>query len=43
LPMRPYFFAGGATILLAAAYLEWFAARERRSLRALGRLDEFED
>jgi hypothetical protein len=43
LPMRPYFFAGGVTILLAAAYLEWFAARERRSLRALGRLDQFED
>jgi drug/metabolite transporter (DMT)-like permease len=43
LPMRPYFFAGGVTILLATAYLEWFAARERRSLRALGRLDEFGD
>jgi MFS family permease len=43
LPMRPYFFAGGVTILLAAAYLEWFAARERHSLRALARLDEFKD
>jgi hypothetical protein len=43
LPMGPYFFAGGVTILLAAAYLEWFAARERRSLRDLGRLDEFGD
>jgi hypothetical protein len=43
LPMRPYFFGGAVTILLAAAYLEWFAARERRSRRALVRLDQFED
>jgi drug/metabolite transporter (DMT)-like permease len=43
LPMRPYFFAGGVTILMAAAYLKWFAVRERHSLRALGRLDEFKD
>ena len=43
LPMGPYFFGGGVTILLAAAYLEWFAARERHSLRDLGRLNEFED
>jgi hypothetical protein len=43
LPMGPYFFGGAVTILLAAAYLEWFAARERRSLRDLGRLDEFGD
>jgi hypothetical protein len=43
LPMRPYFFGVGVTIVLAAAYLEWFAARERRSLRDLGRLDEFGD
>jgi hypothetical protein len=41
LTMRPYFFGGVVTILLAAAYLEWFAYRERRSLRDLGRLDEF--
>jgi hypothetical protein len=37
LPMRPYFFAGAVTILLAAAYLEWFAARERHNLRAIWR------
>ena len=43
LPMGPYFFGGGVTILLAAAYLEWFAAWERRSLRDLRRLEEFED
>ncbi len=43
IPMGPYFFGGGVTILLAAAYLEWFAARERRSLRDLRRLEEFED
>jgi drug/metabolite transporter (DMT)-like permease len=41
LPMGPYFFGGAVTILLAAAYLEWFAARERRNLRDLARLDEF--
>jgi len=43
LPTRPYFFAGAATILMAAAYLEWFAVRERRNLRDLRRLEEFED
>lgn len=43
LQMRPYFFGGAVTILLAAAYLEWFAARERRSLLDLGRLDQLED
>jgi hypothetical protein len=43
LPMGPYFFGGGVTIVLAAAYLEWFAARERRSLRDLARLDELGD
>jgi hypothetical protein len=41
LPMGRYFFGGAATILLAAAYLEWFAARERRNLRDLARLDDF--
>jgi drug/metabolite transporter (DMT)-like permease len=43
LPIRPYLFAGAVTILLATVYLEWFAARERRTLRALGRLDQLED
>jgi hypothetical protein len=43
LPMGPYFFGVAVTILLAAGYLEWFAARERRSLRDLARLDEFGD
>jgi hypothetical protein len=43
LPLRPYFFGGAVTILLATAYLEWFARRERRSLRDLARLREFED
>jgi len=31
------------TIVLAAADLEWFAARERQSLRDLARLDELGD
>ncbi len=43
LPLRPYFFGGVVTILLAAAYLEWFAHRERRGLRGLARLDQFEE
>jgi len=43
LPIRPYFFGGAVTILVAAAYLEWFALRERRSLRDLERLDQFQD
>jgi hypothetical protein len=43
LPIGPYFFGGAVTILLAAAYLEWFAVRERRNRRDLARLDEFED
>jgi hypothetical protein len=42
LPIRPYFFGGAITILLAAAYLEWFAFRERRSRQDLARLDEFD-
>jgi len=43
LPMGPYFFGGAVTILLAVAYLEWFALRERRCLLDLGRLDQLED
>lgn len=42
LPMRPYFFGGALTILLAAAYLEWFAFRERHTRRDLARLDQFD-
>jgi hypothetical protein len=43
LPMGAYFFGGAVTILLAAAYLEWFAFRERRILRDLERLDQLKD
>jgi hypothetical protein len=43
LPLRPYFFGVAVTIVMAAAYLEWFAFRERRTLRDLQRLDEFDD
>jgi hypothetical protein len=42
LPMGPYFIGFAATILLAALYLEWFARRERRSIRELRRLDQFD-
>ena len=41
LPLRPYFFGGAITILLAAAYLEWFAFRDRRIRRDLARLEQF--
>jgi dolichol kinase len=43
LPMGPYFFGGGMTIVLAAAWLEWFKLRERRTAGELARLDEFVD
>jgi hypothetical protein len=43
LPMRPFLFGIGVTILVAAATLKWFAIRTRRSLRDLSRLDHFED
>jgi drug/metabolite transporter (DMT)-like permease len=43
LPMRPYFFGGAVTVVMAAAYLEWFAHRERRTRRDLERLDQLED
>jgi hypothetical protein len=42
LPIRPYFFGGSITILMAAAWLKWFAFRERRSSRELARLDQFD-
>jgi hypothetical protein len=41
--MRPYFFGGAVTVVMAAAYLEWFAHRERRTRRDLERLDQLED
>ena len=41
LALRPYLFGIAVTILLAAAYLIWFAARERRVVRELQRLDQF--
>lgn len=40
LTLRHYLFAMGATIALAAVYLVWFAARERRTLGELKQLDE---
>ena len=43
LPVGPYLFAMAVTILLAAVYLAWFACRERRGLRDLRRLDQFEE
>ncbi len=43
LPLRPYFFGGALTILLAIAYLEWFAFRERRIRRDLERLDRWDE
>jgi uncharacterized membrane protein YoaT (DUF817 family) len=43
LPRGRYFFGFAVTILMAVAYLEFFAHRERRSLRDLQRLDQFDD
>jgi hypothetical protein len=43
LPKGAYLFGIAVTILLAAAYLEWFAYRDLRSRRDLERLDQFED
>jgi hypothetical protein len=43
LPIGPYFFGGAITIVLAAAYLKWFRAREKRTLRDLARLNDFGD
>jgi hypothetical protein len=41
LPVSPYLFGIAMTILLAAAYLAWFAARERRIHRDLRSFDDF--
>ncbi len=43
LPVRPYLFGIAVTIVLAAAYLTWFASRERRILQDLKYLDQFEN
>jgi hypothetical protein len=40
LPVRAYLFGIGVTILLAAVYLVWFAARERRIHRDLEYLNQ---
>jgi hypothetical protein len=41
LPLGPYLFGMAITILLAAGYLAWFGARERRISRELQQLDHF--
>lgn len=41
LPMSNYLFGCALTILMAAAYLQWFTYRERRTRRDLARLDDF--
>jgi hypothetical protein len=41
LPVGPYLFGMAITILLAAGYLAWFTARERRMSRELQHLDAF--
>jgi hypothetical protein len=41
MPMAQYFFGIAATVAMAAIYLAWFLARERRTLHELRRLDEF--
>ncbi len=40
LPMASYLFGCALTILMAVAYLQWFAFRERRTRRDLARLDD---
>ena len=40
LPSGPYLFGMAVTVLVAAAYLAWFAARERRILRDLEYLNQ---
>lgn len=40
LPVGPYLFGMAVTVFLAAAYLAWFAARERRILRDLEYLNQ---
>jgi hypothetical protein len=42
LTLGRYLIGGAVTILMAVAYLEWFAYRERRIRRDLGRFDDFE-
>jgi cation transport ATPase len=42
LPRGRYFFGFAVTILMAVGYLEWFAYRERHSLRELKRLGQFD-
>ncbi len=41
LALGHYLIGTGVTAALAAAYLQWFAARERRTLGNLRQLDEF--
>jgi hypothetical protein len=43
LAVGPYLFGFGAAFPMATLYLAWFAARERRAVRGLRQLDEFEN
>jgi hypothetical protein len=43
LPVGPYLLGMAIAVVLAAVYLTWFAARERRIIRDIGDLDRFEN